>query len=159
MTTLPQKLRESLAECTCKSLKDKGCKVGLGLIPHDHVIVSGKKYQRHYSYSDDLCDFILCVRDTDGANRVATIELKGGDVDEREFKKAHNQLKNGAMVADSIIGSSRVDAFRPFLIKKKTLNPMAYRLLQMDIYKIPFRSFSEHILIAKSDTDLPYPFR
>ncbi len=130
----------------------------LDQIGHNHVVISGSKYQSLYGYSEKLCDFIVFAIWANDEVRLAVLELKGGNVDKDDIvNEGHEQLQNGASIADQMIGGEDVAVFVPVLAKAKTLNPMASKILHKDKYKVKFRKFRESIRVIRCHSSLKFP--
>lgn len=155
--SLVDRLRTDYCDCLSKRCSDEGCRVKLDLIERNHVLISGKHYQECGGFGAELCDFILFDCNSASRVRLATVELKGGDLDEDEVKKGHRQLQNGALVADEMAGGEAVAVFVPFLVKSKGINSMASRLLLRDRFKVTFRTFAEFIRVVRSNSSLRFP--
>ena len=143
-------LRTRYSDCLSTHCKDEGCSVSLSPKRGNRVLIDGRKYKKKRNYVKPLCDFILFDSDPEDIISLTIIELKGGEVDEDEARHAYKQLKNGALLADSMARSVDVKAFSPFLVKEKGLNSFARRLLYKEKYWITFRTFREAIIVRRS---------
>ena len=150
-------LRIDYCDCQSRRCSGDGCRIKLGLLWHNHVLISGTKYQQSRGFTLELCDFILFDSDSMNNVRIAAIELKGGYLDEDEVRKGHSQLQNGALVADQMAQQNEIDTFSPFLVKRKGINSMAVRLLLSDKYRVIFRGEPEFIKLVKSGSSLQLP--
>jgi hypothetical protein len=154
--SLKEKLNQEYTQCVCRNCVDEGCTIVLDKISKDHILISGKKYKKIYSYSDELCDFVLFDHATENPVRIALLELKGGRVDEREFKKAYDQLKNGAVVASNMAVSVDVVDFVPYLAHGGGMNAFAAKMLDNPKYKVRFRTSSKSIKTLHCGSSLPF---
>lgn len=149
-------LNDTYADCICINCGDSGCNVKLDKLSHDHILISGTKYQEVHNYTDNLCDFIVfdCVSQT--LIRLAVVELKGGNVDSDDISLIHKQLQNGASVTDMMVKGSGVEEFIPFLVKGKRIDPMVPKILIKEKFKIRFRSFHKSIRIIRCESSLEF---
>lgn len=152
--TLKDELHHRYTDCICRHCRDAGCRVKLGKISKNHVLISGTKYQEVYHYTKNLCDFIVYDRACENPIRIAVLELKSGDVDAEDIDVVHEQLQNGASIADNMASSVGVSEFLPFLVKKRALNVMAHKILIKEKYKIHFRQSAESIRVMRSSNSL-----
>lgn len=154
---IADKLRSEYSECICTGCNDKGCQIKLDRLSPNHVVIGGSKYQEKFHYSEKLCDFIVFDFEEDSPAKVAVLEHRGGTVDEDDIDRAHEQLTNGASIAEGIIGSVEVSQFIPRIAKGKTLSPFASRRLAKDQYKVKFRRSYEPIKVIRCSTSLTFP--
>lgn len=140
-----EELSSKYSACLSSRCKDKGCTVKLDEISNDNVILSGKLYQSKYKYRENLCDFMVLDQASNDPIKIALLELKNGNVNEREFDRAYNQLKNGASVANNLTKSANINDFAPRLVKSGTLNSMASRLLNDKKYMVNCHGISKYI--------------
>ena len=154
---LIEEIEENYANCIASRCRDAGCRIKLDKVCSKHILISGEKYQRWFNYNNKLCDFILFDCTGSVKYRLAVIEMKSGNVDEHDMKGIHEQLQNGANIADQLSSSYEVQSFIPVAVKKKGLHVMASKTLLMnDKYKVRFRSFCEMIKILKNDGSLEF---
>ena len=104
-----------------------------------------------------MCDFIVFDNASSNPVKLAVLEMKGGTIDESEFERAYNQLKNGAELADRIAHGVEVADFMPCLAKSQGLNPFAARMLNNDNYRVRFRTFLKSIRTLHSGESLGFP--
>lgn len=149
-------LNDTYADCICTNCGDSGCNVRLDKLSHDHILISGTKYQEVHNYTDKLCDFIVfdCVSQT--LIRLAVVELKGGNVDSDDICLIYKQLQNGASVADMVAKGSEAEEFTPVLVKGKRIDPMVPKILRKEKFKIRFRSFHKSIRIIRCGSSLEF---
>jgi len=152
--TLKSVLKSNYAQCLSRACVDKGCKVKLGKLRPDHIVLSGTKYQLVFNYTQNLCDFLIFVNVSANPISLALVELKGY-VDEQEFDTAYSQLKHGAEIADQIASSSDVDHFAAY-IAKTGMNAFAARMLVNPKFQIGFRGLRKPMKPLRCGDSLPH---
>ena len=89
--------------------------------------------------------------------RLAVVEMKGGKLDKFSIKDLHEQLQNGANIADKLSSSYEMQAFIPVTVKKKEVETMARKTMMMKKeYWVQFRDFLEMIEIMKHSRSLEF---
>ena len=152
--SLPNNLLSNYHKCTSSHCNDAGCRIKLDRLYSHHIIISGTKYQQCLGYSEPLCDFIVFDSDCSNELRVFTVELKGGNVELQDIRKAHTQLQNGASIVENMVGNTSVTAFYARLAKGKNVNVMVPKFLRLEKYKVRFRQFSVEIALIRCDSSL-----
>jgi hypothetical protein len=154
---LIRKIKNEYGSCLASKCSDYGCQVKLDKISSGHILISGKKYQHYSKYNNKLCDFILfdCI---DSSNyRLAVVEMKGGKLGKFSIKGLHEQLQNGANIADKLSRGYEVQAFKPVTVKKKEVDTMARKtMLMKKEYWVQFRDFLAIIEILKHGRSLEF---
>ena len=154
---LIEEISNSHGNCLARKCGDAGCRIKLDRISSKHIIISGTKYQRYFRYRHKLCDFILFDCNQNDKYRLAVIETKGGKLDIFDIRGLHEQLQNGAKIANGLSASYEVHAFIPVTVKKKRIDVMARKTLLMNKkYWVKFRGFFEMIEICKHNRSLKF---
>jgi len=155
---LIEEIASTYCNCVATRCKDSGCMIKLDQINSSHVIISGTKYQNYYSYTQKLCDFLLFDCDTDSEYRLAVIEMKSGNLVTTDIKDIHEQLQNGANIAEVMSNQHDVEYFVPVMVKKKSIDPMITKtLLMTDKYRVKFKQHDEKIRIQRHNTSMVFP--
>ena len=142
-------IRWNYPHCITSSCREKRCRLQLdGVNPASLAIIHGSKYQKHNSYTEKLCDRIVFCGEHGFI--MAAVELKGGKT--VNISDAREQIQNGLIVAEGILGGHPVAEWFPLLLYDGGMKPYEIKLLQTR--SVEFRGQRKNIVKRNCDTRL-----
>lgn len=133
--------------CATKSSGENGCGILLNGIGK-RTIIHGSKFQKEHKFTDKLCDRIILHQDNGCV--LTAVELKGGK--KTKLLHAIQQIQNGLIVAEGILGSSVISEWLPVLLYNDHWGPQATKVLLE--HPVSFRRESKVVIKRDCGTEL-----